>query len=45
MPGDPDTTAVDNVANRDRAPLVYAYLKEHFTPDYEESGVVIWRRR
>lgn len=45
MPGDPDTTAVDNVANRDRAPLVYAYLKEHFTPDYEEGGVVIWRRR
>jgi len=45
MPGDPDTTAVDNVPNRRRAPLVYAYLQEHFTPDYEESGVIFWRRR
>jgi hypothetical protein len=40
-----DHTAVDNVANRDRAPLVYAYLQEHFTPDYEEGGLVFWRRR
>ncbi|MDP9361363.1 MAG: hypothetical protein M3P29_07930, partial [Acidobacteriota bacterium] len=34
-----DTTAVDGVANRDRAPLVFAYLQQHFTPDYEEGGV------
>lgn len=40
-----DTTAVDGVANRDRAPLVFAYLQEHFTPDYEEGGVVFWRRK
>ncbi|HXH39979.1 MAG TPA: hypothetical protein VNN08_15215 [Thermoanaerobaculia bacterium] len=46
MPGDPvDTTAVDAIANRDRAPLVYAYLKDHFTQDYEEGGVIFWRRR
>ena len=40
-----DTTAVDGVANRDRAPLVFAYLEKHFTPDYEEGGVVFWRRK
>jgi hypothetical protein len=40
-----DNTAVDNVANRDRAPLVYAYLQQHFTPDYEEGGVIFWRRK
>jgi hypothetical protein len=45
IPGDPDTTAVDAVGNRVRAPLVYAYLQEHFTPDYEEGGVVFWRRK
>jgi hypothetical protein len=46
MPPEPiDNTAVDAVANRDRAPLVYAYLREHFTPDYEEGGVIFWRRK
>jgi hypothetical protein len=40
-----DNTCVDNVANRDRAPLVYAYLQEHFAPDYEEGGVIFWRRK
>jgi hypothetical protein len=40
-----DNTAVDNVANRDRAPLVYAYLQSHFTPDWEEGGVGFWRRK
>jgi hypothetical protein len=46
MPTEPvDSSAVDGVPNRDRAPLVYAYLKEHFTPDYEEGGVIFWRRK
>ena len=45
IPGDPDTTAVDAISNRVRAPMVYAYLQEHFTPDYEEGGVVFWRRK
>ena len=40
-----DNTSVDNVANRERAPLVYAYLQEHFAPDYEEGGVIFWRRK
>jgi len=46
MPSEPvDTTAVDGVQNRDRAPLVYAYLREHFAPDHEEGGVNFWRRK
>jgi hypothetical protein len=45
MPADPETTAVDAIPNRDRAPMVYAYLQEHFTPDYEEGGVIFWRRK
>lgn len=40
-----DSTTVDGVANRDRAPLVFAYLQTHFTPDYDEGGVVFWRRK
>jgi hypothetical protein len=46
MPPEPqDNTAVDGVPNRLRAPLVYAYLQEHFTPDHEEAGVNFWRRK
>jgi hypothetical protein len=45
MPADPDTTAVDAIPNRARAPLVYAYLTSHFTPDWAEGGVVFWRRK
>jgi hypothetical protein len=40
-----DNTAVDAVPNRIRAPLVYQYLREHFTPDYEEGGLNFWRRK
>jgi hypothetical protein len=46
MPLEPvDTTAVDGIPNRDRAPLVYAYLRAHFAPDHEESGVNFWRKK
>jgi len=45
MPSDPDTTTVDAIPNRVRAPLVFAYLQEHFAPDYEEGGVNFWRRK
>jgi hypothetical protein len=46
MPSEPvDTAAVDGVPNRERAPLVYAYLRERFTPDHEEGGVNFWRRK
>jgi hypothetical protein len=36
---------VDAVANRDRAPLVWRYLQEHFEPDFAESGIELWRRK
>ena len=45
MPSEPDNTTVDGVPSRVRAPLVYAYLIERFTPDYEEGGVNFWRRK
>jgi len=46
MPPEPtDNTAVDGVPNRVRAPLVFAYLQQHFTPDHEEAGVSFWRRK
>lgn len=40
-----DETAIDEVPNSVRAPLVWRYLQEHFEPDVEEGGVVIWRRK
>jgi hypothetical protein len=43
-PGDP-STSVDGVPNAVRAPLVWQYLEEHFTPDVTEAGVSIWRRK
>jgi hypothetical protein len=46
MPPEPtDNTSVDGVPNRVRAPLVYDYLREHFTPDHEEGGVNFWKRK
>jgi hypothetical protein len=44
VPAAHDDTAVDGVPNATRAPLVRQYLQQHFTPDYEEAGVVFWRR-
>jgi hypothetical protein len=43
-PSDP-STSVDGVPNAVRAPLVWQYLEEHFTPDVAEAGVSIWRRK
>jgi hypothetical protein len=45
MPPEADNTTVDGVPNRVRAPLVYEYLREHFTPDHEEGGVNFWTRK
>ena len=36
---------VDGVPNSVRAPLVWAYLQQHFQPDFSEGDVVFWRRR
>jgi hypothetical protein len=35
---------VDGIANAERAPLVWEYLKANFHPDFEEGEVVFWRR-
>ena len=37
--------AVDGIPNADRAPLVWQYLQEHFSPDFEEGDVTFWRRK
>jgi hypothetical protein len=36
---------IDGVHNRDRAPLIWQYLQEHFQPAFDENGVVFWVRR
>jgi len=40
-----DTAAVDGVPNSTRAPLVWAYIQQHFALDYEEGGLAFWVRR
>ncbi|HEX7190856.1 MAG TPA: hypothetical protein VF381_04710 [Thermoanaerobaculia bacterium] len=35
---------VDRVPNRERAPLVWAYLQKNFAPSFNEDGVEFWRR-
>jgi len=36
---------IDDVPNRDRAPLVWQYLQTHYAPAVEENGVVFWKRK
>ena len=36
---------VDGIPNFARAPLVWSYLRQHFTPSFDEAGVVFWKRR
>ncbi|HLX07083.1 MAG TPA: hypothetical protein VKY89_04395 [Thermoanaerobaculia bacterium] len=38
-------TAIDGVANRDRAPLIWRYLERRFAPAFDDHGVVFWLRR
>ena len=38
-------SGIDGVADAERAPLVWHYLQNNFRPDFDENGVVIWRRR
>jgi len=35
---------IDGLPNRNRAPLVWTYLQTHFTPAFDEHGVVFWKR-
>jgi hypothetical protein len=37
--------AIDGVTGAQRAPLIWQYLEQHFTPAFDEDGVVFWRRR
>jgi hypothetical protein len=36
---------IDGIPNATRAPLVWQYLQDHFTPDFQEGEVVMWRRK
>jgi hypothetical protein len=38
-------TSIDGVPNAVRAPLVFAWLRQHFVPAYQSRGVVFWVRR
>lgn len=38
-------SAIDGVSNRDRAPLVWHYLQQHFMPAFDEDGVAFWLRK
>lgn len=40
-----DAAAVDGIPNSTRAPLVWAYIQQHFALDYEEGGLAFWVRR
>ena len=40
-----DAAAVDGVPNSIRAPLVWAYIQQHFVLDREEGGLGFWVRR
>src|SRR5207244_10927056 len=44
VPPSADSPDVDGVPNAVRAPLVWQYLQQHFTPDFQEGDVVFWRR-
>jgi hypothetical protein len=37
--------SIDDIPNAQRAPLVHAYILEHFEPDLEEGDVAFWRRK
>lgn len=42
---EPGGSPVDGISNRERAPLVWQYLQENFTPDFARGDVVFWRRK
>lgn len=45
MPASDLDGTVDWIPNKLRAPLVWSYLEANFTPDYDEGGVVFWKRK
>ena len=36
---------IDDVPNKERAPLVWQYVQTHYAPAFDENGVVFWRRK
>lgn len=40
----PGIVDMDGVPNRERAPLVWSWIQQHFRPDFAEDGVEFWRR-
>ena len=38
-------STIDDVPNKERAPLVWQYVQTHYAPAFDENGVVFWRRR
>lgn len=40
-----DAAAVDGVPNATRAPLVWAFIQQHFALDHEEGGLQFWLRK
>jgi len=40
-----DAAAVDGIPNSARAPLVWAYIQQHFALEHEEGGLAFWVRR
>lgn len=45
IPASYDRYEMDGVPNRDRAPLVWAYLQQHFHPAFEQGAVIVWKRQ
>lgn len=44
-PNPPGLIYVDRIPNSTRAPLVWAWLQQHFEPDFAQDGVLFWRRK
>jgi GNAT superfamily N-acetyltransferase len=40
-----DAASVDGIPNSTRAPLVWAYIQQHFSMDHEEAGLQFWYRK
>jgi hypothetical protein len=40
-----DAASVDGVPSSARAPLVWAYIQQHFALDHEEAGLQFWYRK
>ena len=45
IPLSPERDSIEGVPNAVRAPLVWAYLQQHFEPDTNDGGVAFWRRK